>query len=161
MSAATDNHNAPDTAAQADATVPADSIVRDLLGYNLKHSYLIVRNAAQGALDQFGLRVVSLTALSLIVDNPGIAPSEIAATLEMERSNIVVIIDDLETRQLISRARSKSDRRRFALTATVRGRRARDQAAHAVARAEANALGNLSDDEKTLLMELLRRIQTT
>jgi hypothetical protein len=32
----------------------------------------------------------------------------------MERSNIVVIIDELETRELISRRQSKTDRRRYA-----------------------------------------------
>lgn len=135
-----------------------DSMARELLGYNLKRSYLVVRNAAQEALDPLELRVVSMTALSLIVDNPGIAPSQIADALQMERPNIVVIIDELETRQLISRARSKQDRRRFALTATVRGRRMRDQASEAVAQAEDRALGMLTDAEKAQLMELLGRI---
>ena len=101
-----------------------------------------------------------MTALSLIVDNPGIAPSQIADALQMERPNIVVIIDDLETRQLISRARSKEDRRRFALTATVRGRRLRDQAQAAVAKAEYRALGALSDEEIAQLLDLLRRIRS-
>lgn len=146
--------NAPEGAAGLEIQ---DQIARDLLGYNLKRSYLIVRNAAQSVLEPLGLRVVSMTALSLIVDNPGIAPSQIADALQMERPNIVVIIDDLETRQLISRARSKSDRRRFALTATVRGRRLRDQATKAVAEAER---ASLSDADIATLMELLRRIQT-
>lgn len=138
----------------------ADSMADDLVGYNLKRSYLIVRNAAQAALDRHELRVVSMTALSLIVDNPGIAPSQIADALQMERPNIVVIIDELKSRQLISRARSTSDRRRFALTATMRGRRLRDQAAKAAGDAETQALGALTDDEKTTLMALLRKIQT-
>lgn len=138
----------------------ADSMAAELVGYNLKRSYLVVRNAAQNALDPLELRVVSMTALSLIVDNPGIAPSQIADALQMERPNIVVIIDDLETRQLISRARSKQDRRRFALTATVRGRRLRDQASAAVAAAEYRALGALSDAEIGQLMALLRKIRS-
>ena len=138
----------------------ADSMAAALVGYNLKRSYLVVRNAAQSALDPLELRVVSMTALSLIVDNPGIAPSQIADALQMERPNIVVIIDELETRQLISRARSQEDRRRFALTATMRGRRLRDQARDAVAAAEYGALGALSDAEIAQLMNLLRRIRS-
>lgn len=149
--------------AAQDAEDPAanitDSMAAELVGYNLKRSYLVVRNAAQEVLEPMGLKVVSMTALSLIVDNPGIAPSQIADTLQMERPNIVVIIDELETRQLISRARSKQDRRRFALTATVRGRRLRDQASEAVAKAEYAALGALSDAEIAQLLELLRRIR--
>lgn len=136
-----------------------DSMAAELVGYNLKRSYLVVRNAAQEVLEPMGLKVVSMTALSLIVDNPGIAPSQIADTLQMERPNIVVIIDELETRQLISRARSKLDRRRFALTATVRGRRLRDQASASVAKAEYAALGALSDTEIAQLLDLLRRIR--
>ncbi|MEZ5723725.1 MAG: MarR family transcriptional regulator [Paracoccaceae bacterium] len=136
-----------------------DSMASELVGYNLKRSYLVVRNAAQEVLEPMGLKVVSMTALSLIVDNPGIAPSQIADTLQMERPNIVVIIDELETRQLISRARSKLDRRRFALTATVRGRRLRDQASASVAKAEYAALGALSDTEIAQLLDLLRRIR--
>ena len=136
-----------------------DSMAAELVGYNLKRSYLVVRNAAQEVLEPMGLKVVSMTALSLIVDNPGIAPSQIADTLQMERPNIVVIIDELETRQLISRARSKLDRRRFALTATVRGRRLRDQASASVAKAEYAALGELSDTEIAQLLDLLRRIR--
>ena len=136
-----------------------DSMAAELVGYNLKRSYLVVRNAAQEVLEPMGLKVVSMTALSLIVDNPGIAPSQIADTLQMERPNIVVIIDELETRQLISRARSKLDRRRFALTATVRGRRLRDQASASVAKAEYAALGELSDTEIAQLLDLLRHIR--
>ena len=153
MTAANDNADLPD----GDAVI--DSMADQLIGYNLKRSYLIVRNAAEGVLTPLGLRVVSMTALSLIVDNPGIAPSQIADALQMERPNIVVIIDDLETRQLISRARSKSDRRRFALTATVRGRRLRDQATAAVSQAERAALGALSDQDKAQLLDLLRQMQ--
>ena len=98
MTAANDNSDLPD------ADIIMDSMADELIGYNLKRSYLIVRNAAEGVLAPLGLRVVSMTALSLIVDNPGIAPSQIADALQMERPNIVVIIDDLETRQLTREA---------------------------------------------------------
>lgn len=138
---------------------PEQGPVRDLVGYNLKRSYLVVRSAAAAALEPHGLRVVSMTALSLIVDNPDIAPSELAEALQMERSNIVVIIDDLETRQLITRTRSKSDRRRFALMATVRGRRLRDKATADVAVSEDRATSMLTAEEKALLLDLLHRIQ--
>lgn len=159
MAASEDMRIAPDQSGDP-ADGIHDSMAGELVGYNLKRSYLVVRNAAQDVLEPLELRVVSMTALSLIVDNPGIAPSQIADALQMERPNIVVIIDDLETRQLISRARSKEDRRRFALTATVRGRRLRDQAQAAVAKAEYRALGALSDEEIAQLLDLLRRIRS-
>lgn len=159
MAASEDMRIAPDQSGDPSDGI-RDSMAGELVGYNLKRSYLVVRNAAQDVLEPLELRVVSMTALSLIVDNPGIAPSQIADALQMERPNIVVIIDDLETRQLISRARSKEDRRRFALTATVRGRRLRDQAQAAVAKAENRALSVLSDGEIAQLLDLLRRIRS-
>lgn len=139
------------------ATVDSDA-VSALLGYNLKRSYLIVRGAADEALAPHGLRVVSFTALSVIVDNPGLAPSQLAEALAMERSNIVLIVDALETAELITRGRSRTDRRRQALMATVRGRRVRDRAAAEVAAAEAAAVSMLDTDEKNTLLALLTRI---
>ncbi|SDD34894.1 DNA-binding transcriptional regulator, MarR family [Paracoccus isoporae] len=151
------DHTPPGT----DPDRPVDRIVHRLVGYKLKISYLTVRHAAQQALEPLGLRIVSMTALSLIVDNPGIAPSRIADDLQMERSNIVGIIDELEAQKLISRSRSRQDLRRFALTATVRGRRLRDRAVAEVEKAEDIALHALSSDEKSVLLELLSRIQKT
>lgn len=136
-----------------------DSIVCDLPGYNLKRSYMLVRSAAEAALVRHELRVVSMTALSLIVDNPGIAPSQIADALQMERPNIVVIIDDLEARELVDRARSTTDRRRYALTATLKGRRLRDHATADVAAAEDSALSGLTTAEKELLLTLLKKVR--
>lgn len=137
---------------------PAGDVIDGLLGYSLKRSYLIVRGAADEALAEYDLRVVPFTALSLIVDHPGIAPSEIAAALAMERSNIVVIIDQLETRDLIERRPSQTDRRRLTLFATIRGRRLRDRAATDVEAAERTALTALSEDEQRTLMQLLARV---
>ena len=115
---------------------PSDNALRGFLGYNLKRAYLAVHPAAKAAMTEFGLRVPSFSCLSVIVENPGIAPSVLAEYLKMERSNIVVIIDELESRELVNRTRSTVDRRRFALTATVRGHRIHEQTVGAICRHE-------------------------
>lgn len=141
------------------AETAADAVMREFLGYNIKRAYLVLHQAANDALDGFALKVRSFSALSLIVSNPGITPSELAEMLEMERSNLVLIIDDLETRDLISRTQKKTDRRRYALNATLRGRHLRDKAAAAIRQADERPLLRLSAEERATLVTLLSRIE--
>ncbi|EPX85460.1 MarR family winged helix-turn-helix transcriptional regulator [Salipiger mucosus] len=136
-----------------------EGAVREMAGYNLKRAYIVLHSAAQEAAAEFDLRIPTFSCLSVIVRNPEITPSKLAEMLRIERSNTVVIVDELETRELVSRKRMKTDRRRYALSATVRGRHLHDQAAEAIAQAEATCLTRLSDDEQALLVEMLNRIE--
>lgn len=136
-----------------------EGALRELVGYNVKRAYMVLHPVAQAALSDLGLRIMSFSCLSVIVRNPGIAPSVLAEQLKMERSNLVVVIDELETRELVSRTQSKTDRRRFALNATVRGRRLHDKATEAIRRNEERLLCGLSADEQAQLVALLQRIE--
>lgn len=138
---------------------PNDSVLRGFFGYVLKRTYLIARPTALAGMAQFDLRVPSFSCLSLIVENPGIAPSSLAECLRMERPNIVVIIDELESRDLITRQRSSSDKRRFELRATVRGRHLHDKAALEIHRQEERLLAGLSEEERAQLIQLLGKIE--
>ena len=141
-------------------TAPVDEgAVRGLMGYNVKRAYIVLHSAAQQAAAAFDLRIPTFSCLSVIVRNPGITPSALAELLKIERSNLVVMVDELETRELVSRTQMKTDRRRFELKATVRGRRLHDKAAEAIAAAEAACLTALQDDEQQLLLALLNRIE--
>ena len=147
----------PDTTAARDHV--DEGVVRGLMGYNVKRAYLVLHSAARQAAAEFDLRIPTFSCLSVIVRNPGISPSALAELLKIERSNLVVMVDELETRELVSRTQMKSDRRRFELTATVRGRRLHDKAVEAIAAAEAACLTALEDEEQRLLLTLLNRIE--
>ncbi|MCI5043039.1 MAG: MarR family transcriptional regulator [Donghicola eburneus] len=136
-----------------------DAVLRSFVGYVLKRTYLTARPAAAAGMAQHDLRVMPFTCLSLIVENPGIAPSVLAEYLKMERSNIVVFIDELESQDLINRTRSKGDRRRFELTATVRGRRVHDRAVEEIHRQEERLLADFTEEEKAQLTKLLSKIE--
>jgi DNA-binding MarR family transcriptional regulator len=138
---------------------PREGALRGFVGYNIKRAYMVLHSDAQTVLAELGLRVLSFSCLSVIVRDPGIAPSVLAERLSMERSNAVVVIDELETRELISRAQSKTDRRRFALSATVRGRRLHDTAVAALRRSEDRLLARLTADERALLVSMMERIE--
>ncbi|MEI4472223.1 MarR family winged helix-turn-helix transcriptional regulator [Frigidibacter sp. MR17.24] len=150
----------PDDAIPEDRIGPKveDGVLGNLIGYGLKRAYMRIHPEAQRVLAEDDLRVVSFSCLSMIVDNPGIAQTELAAALQMERSNLVVIIDALEERELIERRKVPTDRRRFALTATLRGRHLRDRAAERVRLAEEAALDRLDDDDRARLIAVLERL---
>lgn len=137
----------------------SDGALREMIGYSTKRAYLVLHADAQAALAEFGLRVLSFSCLSVIAQNPGIAPSALAERLRMERSNVVVVIDDLETRELVTRSQSKRDRRRFALNATIRGKRLHDAAVAAVRRGEDRLLAQITEEERKLLVSMMERIE--
>lgn len=146
-------------AAPADAEPSVDQAMRQYVGYTVKRAYMVIQPAVQEAIAPFGLRIPSFSCLSVIVANPGIAPSVLAETLKMERSNIVLVVDELETAELISRTQMKTDRRRHALTATMRGKQVHKKAAAAVEEAEMRLTAGFDDAEREQLIALLARIE--
>ncbi len=143
----------------AESPVLDDSSLRRFVGYNIRRAWLALRAARMPVLADLGLRTVSFSALTMIVDNPGIIQSRLAAALRMERSNIVVVIDELESRGLIARSRSTQDRRVYVLRATPAGRRLRDAALAGLVAHEERMTAGLSAAERRQLVELLQRIE--
>jgi DNA-binding MarR family transcriptional regulator len=148
--------SAPDSEVQLSVD---DGRLRSLAGYSLKRAYLCVHDAFAASVAEFELRNTSFSCLALIVANPDIVPSRLAEALRMERPNLVVIVDALEERELISRRQLKSDRRYYALRATLKGRRLFERALANAAAAEAKVLQGLSADEVKTLFSLLGKIE--
>lgn len=136
-----------------------DTVLGNLIGYRLKRAYMQIQPEAQRVLAEDDLRVVSFSCLSIIADNPQIVQSELADALQMERSNLVVVIDELEQRGLITRKKVPTDRRRYALTVTLRGRHLRDRAVAKVQQAEDDILGRLDDEDRARLLTALERLE--
>ncbi|WP_233270569.1 MarR family winged helix-turn-helix transcriptional regulator [Chachezhania sediminis] len=158
-----DRHKAAVRATSADMSeggADTDDIMRSFIGYSLKRAYLVVHRVAQGALQPFDLKIRSFSALSLIVGRPGITLTELAEVLQVERSNLVLIMDELEQRDLIARVRDPKDRRRYSLHATIRGRRLLEKASAATSAEEGRLTANLTDDELDTLLKLLRKLET-
>jgi DNA-binding MarR family transcriptional regulator len=130
------------TAAQA-----PDAGLARFLGYHLKRAQTVLMADMNAAIRPMGLRMITYSALSVVVDNPGIRQSDLADALAVERPNLVVILDDLETRGLIVRDRVPTDRRAYALTPTIKGRRAHDRATAAIAAHEARMLAGVAADD--------------
>ena len=136
----------------------SDETLQRFIGYRIRRASNVMQGELPVALKPFGLRMITFTALVLIVDNPGLSQSRLAAAMDVERPNLVVIIDELENRDLINRDRVPTDRRAYALTPTLAGRRLCEKAVAAV---EANETRILKDFDPELLAmagEVMTRI---
>lgn len=130
-----------------------------LIGYNLKRAYVIVQTDFREALGADGLSPRVFSALSLTVKFPNITQSELARMMGIERSGLVAIVDELETRKYLKRVPVPGDRRVQALVPTDAGQRAYAEAIGIVRKHEDQLLSHLSKDEQSTLLTLLKKIR--
>lgn len=137
----------------------SDDELRQFLGYQLKRTFNAMRADLSQVLEPYGLRMTTYSSLVLIEDNPGIRQSELANILNMERPNMVLILDDLEQRGWITRERLETDRRAYALKVTLSGKRVCDKAKTDNLKAERNRLDLLDASEKRAFLSALAKLE--
>ena len=145
------------TESETQATEPSDATLRQFLGYNMKRAYLQVQEDMAETLAPFGLRVGTFSALAVLIASPGISQTQLSNVLNIKRSGVVVVVDELERAGVIERTAVKGDRRSYALKVTSAGRKLWDKAEAAVQAHEARLFAGLSEDEKAQLHRLLGR----
>ena len=138
----------------------SDAALRGFAGYNIKRASNVMQADLARTLAPFGLRMITFTALMLIVENPGLSQTQLAGMLAVERSNLVTIVDDLEGNGWISRNPSPTDRRSHALHATATGEGHCRKALAAVRAHEEKLLAGLRDEELAVLISALRTIES-
>jgi len=140
------------------ATV-SDAPLREFVGYHIKRAFNVIQTDLNDVLKAFELRMVSYSVLVLIVENPGIRQSQLSDALAIERPNLVVIIDDLEKRELISRDRLMTDRRVYLLQATLTGRRLCEAALNAVRTHEETLFDGIDEESRSRIVQAMRHIE--
>ncbi|MBC7579669.1 MAG: MarR family transcriptional regulator [Tardiphaga sp.] len=93
----------------------------ELLGYALKRAQLKVFEDFLRCMAPLQLTPAQFSVLLLLDKNPGRNQTEIANTLGILRPNFVAMLDGLESRDLLTRMRSPSDRRSHVLMLTDKG----------------------------------------
>jgi DNA-binding MarR family transcriptional regulator len=136
-----------------------ETTLRAFTGYNMKRAFIVMQADVIRALEPFGLRMVTYSSLCMIGDNPGLSQSQLAGALAIERPNLVVIVDELERRGLISRDRVPTDRRTYALRLTDEGARLLAQASEAVRAHDAKMTAGVTPEEAEVLIAALRKIE--
>lgn len=137
----------------------SDRGLRSFHGYQIKRAFNVIQSDLNRTLKPFDLRMVTYSALALIVENPGLRQSQLAEAMDIERPNLVVIIDELERRDLIVRDRLQQDRRAYALKATLAGRHLLEKAIAAVRAHEDRLTQGISEDALTTAMKVMQLIE--
>jgi DNA-binding MarR family transcriptional regulator len=112
---------------------------------------------AQQLLAGFGLRPRHHIALTILRDLGESGQADLAATLQIDRTNLVGLLNELEERGLIERRRAAEDRRRHTVAITAKGRRQLAKAEFAMLASESEVLANLDARERHQLHDLLQR----
>ena len=125
----------------------SDAPLRAFVGYRMKRAFNALQADLTRTLEPFGLRMLTYSALALIVENPGLRPSQLAKALAVERANVVVYVDQLEEAGWVTRAPSPGDRRAYALQCTLAGRQVYERAHKAVQAHDSRMLRGLTRHE--------------
>jgi DNA-binding MarR family transcriptional regulator len=117
-------------------------------------SRAVYRRANEGLL---GVRMKEFVALSYLRQSPGIGQKELGERLMLDPNNTVLLLNELEVRDLAERRRHPDDRRRHVVEITPQGMEALEHAEQAVDSLEDEVLGALSAGERATLRDLLLR----
>ncbi len=144
-----------------EVTNVSDATLRNFVGYHMKRAFNVIQDDLAKTLKPFELRMLTYTALVLIVDNPGMRQSQLADAMNIERPNLVVLIDELERRELIVRDRVPTDRRAYALKATLAGRQLYEKSVQAVTSHEERLLREVEEDTIATVIAAMKTIEKT
>lgn len=145
-------------------TTPAgrldEGLMAPIVGYQLAQAavttHQVFADAAASA--EVDLRHVEFTILALVDANPNLLATSLARALAVTPPNITMWLERLETRGLIERERSATDRRAQHLRTTPAGAGIAARLARRIAEAEQAALGALTPGERAMLVELLHKV---
>ncbi len=127
----------------------------------LDHLARLTRLRAESALAPLGLRPRHLVALTVLRDHGSPTQQALAAALKTDRTNLIGLLNELESDGLILRRRSSDDRRRHIVELTAEGTQRLTQAEAALAAAEDEVLSALDADQRELLYSLLQQATTS
>lgn len=123
----------------------------------LDHLSRVARREADGAPDPDGLRPRHLVALTLLRDHGAATQQALAEALRLDPSNLVGLLNDLESRGLVTRRRDPDDRRRHIVELAPAGLTTLHAAERRLAAVENKVLGALTTDERCTLHAILIR----
>jgi DNA-binding MarR family transcriptional regulator len=133
---------------------PIDAIV----GFHLRRAYGSALRHFSDHFADLDLTQNHVAVLWLTHDHPGIAQTDLARRLRMDRATTMARVHKLEARGLLARTPSAEDRRRIGLHLTDEGEAVLREARRAIETHEAWLKSRLSPRDADTLIGLLRRI---
>jgi DNA-binding MarR family transcriptional regulator len=105
-----------------------------------------------------GLSPAHTGILRILEASPAITQQALASALGSPPSRLVALVDELESKELIERQENQTDRRRYALLLTAKGRSTLNRIGDVVSGHQNALLAALSEAERHQLTLLLMRI---
>ena len=142
------------------AARPEDGLgsLTGVLGFHIRLAHGAVYRHFTESFSHLDLTQKQVSVLWMIEEHPGIAQTDLARRLQMDRATVMAIINRLETRGLVAREPSRQDRRRQRLVLLPAGERTLTDARAAVLKHEKWLKARFNDQEIEQLVELLARI---
>jgi DNA-binding MarR family transcriptional regulator len=132
--------------------------VAERLGYLLKHAHLRHAELNAAAMRPLGITGRQCAVLIAIHDHEPQSQQDVARRLDVDRTTMVALIDELENTALVSRIPAPDDRRKNVVVLTARGRETLTAALAATAEAENDFLAALSNADAKTFRRLLATV---
>ncbi len=133
-------------------------ILDDIVGYRLRRAQVVVYQDYVQAVGSLDIRPSQFAAMTIIGANPGLSQTTLAATMGIDRSGAVILIDALEGKGLASRIPSPNDRRTYAIMLTEAGQKTLAELKQRVAEHEMRITAHFTEEERVVLRDLLYRL---
>lgn len=149
---------APAPAVAAEDEAADVGAINAILGFHIRLAHGAVLRHFTETFTQLDLTQKQVSVLWLVDDHPGIAQTDLAQRLRMDRATTMAIINRLQAKHYLRRDRSPTDGRKQALFLEPAGTRVLGEAKTAIAEHEAWLKSRFSEREVKLLIDLLSRI---
>lgn len=146
--------------ATADGDWPPPAVARRL-AFLFKHAQLHLTELVAPPLEPLGIDGRELAVLSLLADEDALSQQGAAQRLAIDRTTMVALIDELESKDLVERRPHPADRRKNVVAVTREGQAVLRKGTRAVEAAERRFLAPLGDTRSRQLVDALYRLVTS
>jgi DNA-binding MarR family transcriptional regulator len=138
--------------------VPDDGAESLSIGYLTRYAHRAFVKALAGELEPHGILSAQWSVLRILWDIEGLTQVELAERMRVEKASLTGVLEGMERRGLILRARNEEDRRKINITLTAQGRRLKPQLSPHAAKINRKATRGMTEIEKSQLRGLLAKL---
>lgn len=132
--------------------------IRKIVGFHIRLAHGAVYRHFTETFAHLELTQKQVSVLWLVGDHPGIAQTNLAQLMRMDRATTMAIVNRLQSRGFLVRGKSETDKRKQTLNLTDAGRKQLMVAKKAIEEHEKWLKSRFSKKEVEKLIELLTRI---